>query len=111
MTFLHESFTKVVALCALACSGSLLADSTPPKEGYVPNAETAIKIAVAVWTPIYGEETIKSEKPYRATLKDGIWTVQGLMPDNPLNTPMFGGVAYIEIAKSDGKILLVEHGE
>src|SRR5262249_7899264 len=33
-----------------------------PKEGYVPDAATAIKIAEAVWIPIYGEETLKNEK-------------------------------------------------
>lgn len=40
-----------------------------PKEGYVPDKETAIAIAVAVWKPIYGEEIINSKKPYRACLQ------------------------------------------
>ena len=30
-----------------------------PKEGYVPDAETAIAIAVAVWNPIYGKDKIE----------------------------------------------------
>ena len=43
----------------------------PPKDGYVPDADTAIKIAVVVWSRIYGEREIAAEKPYRATLKHG----------------------------------------
>jgi hypothetical protein len=62
-----------------------------PKEGYVPNAEVAIKIAVAVWEPIYGAEAVAREKPYRATLKEGVWTVQGSLPRNVL-----GGTALAE---------------
>jgi NTF2 fold immunity protein len=51
-------------------------DSYVPKDGYVPNKDVAIKIAVAVWEPIYGEETIAQEKPFRAKLVDGVWTVK-----------------------------------
>ncbi len=32
-----------------------------PREGYVPNAQTAIAVAVAVWSPIYGANKIKNE--------------------------------------------------
>lgn len=36
-----------------------------PREGYVPNKETAIKIAEAIWLPIYGNK-IYNSKPFRA---------------------------------------------
>ena len=77
-----------------------------PKEGYVPDEETAIQIAVAVWMPIYGEKQIEGEKPYRAKLNNGIWTVEGTLPDE-----WVGGVAVVEIAKEDGRILRVSHGK
>jgi hypothetical protein len=84
----------------------------PPKDGYVPDADTAIKIAVVVWSRIYGEREIAAEKPYRATLKHGVWTVQGSMPEEASKKPTaVGGVAYAEIAKADGRILLIGHGE
>jgi hypothetical protein len=84
----------------------------PPKDGYVPDADTAIKIAVVVWSRIYGEREIAAEKPYHASLKDGIWTVQGSMPKEVSEKPTaVGGVAYAEIAKTDGRILLIGHGE
>ncbi|MEO8206301.1 MAG: NTF2 fold immunity protein [Chthoniobacterales bacterium] len=60
-----------------------------PKAGYVPDSQTAIAIAVAVWNPIYGKKQIGNEKPYNAVLKDGVWTVTGSMPK-----PMLGGGGY-----------------
>ena len=38
-----------------------------PKEGYVPDAKTAIKIAVAVWEVIYGEKILKGKNPLPPT--------------------------------------------
>ncbi len=75
-----------------------------PKEGYVPDAATAIKIAEAVWTPIYGEETLKREKPFTARLAGGVWIVQGTLPEG-----WKGGTAYAEISKETGRILNVTH--
>ena len=66
----------------------------------------AITIAVAVWIPIYGADTIENEKPVTATLSNGIWTVQGSLPKT-----MLGGVALAEISKEDGTILRVTHGK
>ncbi|PIS47402.1 MAG: hypothetical protein COT17_03605 [Elusimicrobia bacterium CG08_land_8_20_14_0_20_51_18] len=77
-----------------------------PKDGCVPNEEAAVKIAVAVWIPIYGEEQIEKEKPYKATLKNGIWHVNGSLPE-----VMVGGVAEAEISKEDGRILRISHGK
>ena len=77
-----------------------------PDGGYVPDAATAIAIAVAVWNPIYGEEQIDREKPFTARLESGVWTVSGSLPKG-----MLGGVAEAEIAKDDGRILRVSHGK
>jgi NTF2 fold immunity protein len=73
---------------------------------YVPNKETAIKIAEAIWLPIYGNE-IYEDTPFVATLKhSSVWVVQG-----SLNYYTEGGVPHIEIRKSDCKILKVTHGK
>ena|SRR6266568_2940457 len=91
---------------------TVVANSSTPKDGYVPDADTAVKIAVAVWSRVYGERQISAEKPYRATLRDGVWTVQGSLPENEHGAPEFvGGVAYAEIAQKDGCILSIGHGE
>ena len=78
---------------------------------YVPNEETAKKIAEAIWLPIYGEEVLK-QKPYRAELVNDIWIVKGSLYIPPYENPKYfrGGTAYIEIQKKDCKVLRVTHG-
>lgn len=76
---------------------------------YVPNADTAIKIAEAIWLPIYGDD-ILTQKPFISELKEGIWYVRGSLVELP-NEKMVGGVAYIEIRQSDCKILKVTHSK
>jgi hypothetical protein len=77
-----------------------------PKEGYVPNAETAVKVAEAVLSPVYGKAKIASERPFVAKLRGGVWRVEGTM-----HTTGHGGVALVEISKSDGQILRMTHGK
>ena len=59
--------STLVAVLAVAAA-EITKHSAKPKDGFVPDAKTAIKIAVAVWEPIYGEKEIAREKPYRARL-------------------------------------------
>ena len=77
-----------------------------PQEGYVPNEEAAIKIAVAVWEPIYGSKKIKSEKPYKAKLENGVWFVSG-----SLKSGWKGGVAEIEICQTTAQVIRLSHGK
>lgn len=69
----------------------------------VPDDMTAMKIAEAIWLPIYGSK-IYQEKPYTASLKDSIWIVEGTLPKGS-----DGGTAYIQIQKKDCKVLMVTH--
>ena len=86
--------------------------SVKPKDGFVPDAKAAIKIAVAIWEPIYGEAEIAAEKPYQARLDtNGVWTVEGSLPKSWLGNPVKGGVAIAEIAKDDARVLRVSHGK
>ncbi len=84
--------------------------SYKPKDGYVPDALTAVKIAEAVLVPIYGEKVINEEKPLKAALKDGVWIVEGTL-HCPEGNRCPGGVVIIEISKDDGRILRVSHGK
>ena len=100
----------LISFLAVSCL-TLQGDQTQyhnykPEEGYVSNEETAIKIAVAVWIPIYGEEEIENQKPYNAVLINEVWHVTGSLPEGWL-----GGFAEAEIAKDDGRILRISHGE
>ncbi len=76
-----------------------------PRQGFVPDQATAIRIAVAVWEPIYGRENIARQAPYTARLAGETWEVEGSLPPNA-----DGGVALARISKADGRILRVSHG-
>jgi hypothetical protein len=75
-----------------------------PEKGYVPDAQAAIKIAVAILAPIYGEENIQNERPFRAALKNGVWMVTGTLPKN-----VTGGSAVASISKDTGCVLGMTH--
>src|SRR5437867_11730359 len=64
-----------------------------PPQGFVPDSATAVRIAVAVWIPIYGAQQISSEKPFVAKLQNGVWTVTGSLPPAPPGMMMVGGTA------------------
>jgi hypothetical protein len=104
---------RVLVIALAMVSPVLLAQTTwnsyKPPAGYVPDEATAIKIAVAVWEPIYGADKIAGEKPYHAELHAGVWTVTGSMPPPPPR--MSGGVAIAEISKDDGHIIRIAHGK
>jgi hypothetical protein len=84
--------------------------SYKPESGYVPDAATAISVAEAVLTPIYGKQTVDEEKPFSAELKDGVWTVEGTLQCSEGQTCK-GGVAAIDISKDAGTVLRVSHGQ
>ena len=99
---------KILCIALLLTSLAFAQDkhSYVPRNGFVPDEKTAIRIAEAVWAPIYGEEQVAKERPFKAHLKGGIWTVEGTLP-----TGRDGGVAVAEIRKADGKIIRVSHGK
>jgi len=88
-------------------NSTVLADNSKhtvaPEHGYVPDEKTAIKIAEAIWLPIYGEGIYK-KKPFVAKLQGEIWVIQGSLPSH-----MLGGVPTAEISKKTGEILRVSH--
>jgi hypothetical protein len=98
----EEMKYALVLLCAIFClSSNVMADnhSYVPDAGFVPDERTATQIAEAVLTPIYGAEAVKQERPFTASLKDGVWTVVGSLPRGAV-----GGVSLVEIASKDGRI-------
>jgi len=72
-----------------------------------------VRIAVAVWIPLYGESEIKAQQPFVATLKDSVWTVTA----TPHATTYLllggrvieGGTPLAKIAQSDARILASEY--
>ena len=89
----------------------------PPKEGWVPDQETAIAIGVAVAKRAFGEDLVMSEAPFTSSLERGTWVVTGTLPkpgaeDKDGNVVLFvkGGTFEVHLRRSDGKIVKVTHG-
>ena len=71
--------------------------------GYVQDAQVAARIAVSVWSSLYGEYIPHEKPPIKVTLKnDSIWIVQGTLLPN-----YEGGTPYIELSKNNGTIYKV----
>src|SRR5262249_54061347 len=75
---------------------------TLPRDGVVRDSETAIRIAEAIWSPLYGADLIERQKPLKAELKyHVVWIVSGSTTkqgEEPLSA---------FILKADGRILAV----
>lgn len=99
----------VASVLLIAC---FLSAQWLPK-AVVPDSETAVKIAEAVLIPVYGKQKIESERPFNAKLKNNIWTVSGTLhcPDGHggITTHCFGGVAVVQLSKTNGRILSIVH--
>src|SRR5712671_5102270 len=106
---LHKALRAIVAASLLVFSNALAQQPAPhsfkPKAGFVPDQITALKIAEAVWLPIYGAE-IYNKRPFTAKLKGDVWIVEGTLPKD-----MVGGVPLAEISRVDGRVIRVSHGQ
>jgi len=81
----------------------ILQNPALPKAGVVPDAETAQRIAEAVWIPLFGEEAVASQKPFNTELHFNIWIVTGSAPPE---TAM-----YIFMLQTDGRVFSVHKGK
>jgi hypothetical protein len=74
-------------------------------EGFVPDETTAIAIAELVLTPVYGKQTVTSERPFRALVGGKVWTIKGsVLCDGPPGSICPGGAAEVQISKSTGQV-------
>jgi NTF2 fold immunity protein of polymorphic toxin system component len=107
--------TSLLVFSLLLLSPFLAFQGYKPKAGYVPDSVTAVKIAEAVLIPVYGEKQVTSERPFHASLKDGVWFVDGTLhcpgPPAGRTDKCDGGVAMVQISKEDGRILTMGHGK
>jgi hypothetical protein len=73
-----------------------------PKEGYVPDKETAIKIAEVVLFRLYGEQNIIAQRPYVSVEDENIWWVCGTVHSE------LGSEFKIAISKQTAAVLYLE---
>lgn len=71
-----------------------------PKEGLVPDKETAIQIAEVVLFRLYGKEDIIHQRPYVVKEEDYVWWISGTLKGNEL-----GRTFSIAISKQTAAVL------
>ena len=105
--------SAILLLAAAAVCQS--AASYKPTSGFVPDSKTAVAVAEAVLIPVYGKEHVESERPFTATLKRDVWTIEGTLycldTKGAKIADCDGGVAVVKISKSDGRVLYMLHGQ
>ena len=102
-------------ICGIAIS--TWAAEPPHPQGtnavFVPDQATAIAIAEAILTPIYGATKVKNERPYKAKITNGVWTVRGTMYVPfymlPFKKYRKGGAAVARISEKSGEIIEAYH--
>ena len=78
-----------------------------PPNGYVPDKKTALRVAEAILTAVYGEQKVASERPLKISLvEDGAWLIWGT-----LDRRYLGGTAVIKLSKQTGRVLFLSHGQ
>ncbi|MDA3842813.1 MAG: YbbC/YhhH family protein [Candidatus Kapabacteria bacterium] len=84
-------------------------DKINPNRSYVPDKETASKIAEIILLSVYGEQ-VNKQKPFKVTCEnDSVWSINGVLPEPKEGYMNIGGVAHIRIRKKDCKILECYH--
>jgi hypothetical protein len=68
-----RKFAKFAFTAFLATT--CIASGVTPKNGYVPDETTAIRIAEAVLESILTKDQLDRSHPFKAELHDGVWTV------------------------------------
>ena len=95
-----------VSLVLISASHGGTGKSPLPEKGIIPDEVTAVKVAEAVFQPIFGADETTQYLPYHAQLKDGIWTVYGTLKPGSR-----GGTPQMNIQKKDGKVVEVWHSQ
>lgn len=81
-------------------------DLVQPRRGIISTAKTASAVALAYLVPIYGRENINRQLPLRATLRDEMWTVEGVLPPGSI-----GGNALIILCQRNGAVVRMIHSK
>jgi hypothetical protein len=85
------ALTFLVAMVA-ARGQQETAHSYTPRAEFAPDSATAVRTALAVLAPLYGQRQLEAEHPYVAHLSGEVWTVTGSAPAGAR-----GGVVFIQL--------------
>lgn len=105
---IKQNFLFPIVLLAFLCGAVATAGKRPilPPAGVIPDEVTAVRVGLAVFPPVFGEEEVNKYLPYHAVQKDEIWTVYGTIKHSSR-----GGTPMMRIRKMDGQVLEVWHSQ
>lgn len=97
------------SLYLVVCVSAFATESSNwfPKDGVIPDEDTAGKVAYIILDRIYGVESINKQRPFEILGDEEKWVVKGVLHGRYT----VGGVAEIELSKKDGRVLMVTHGK
>ena len=105
---------SLLALLLVPCvaTAQVTQQLATPSHGFAPDSATAVRIAVAVWIPLYGEQAVMAKQPFIARLQDGVWTVTTSPSSQASSLIILNGAAgsvvlVAAIAQRDARILHV----
>jgi hypothetical protein len=101
----------VMSVASSALCQTMQSATTPVK---VTDAATAVNLAEKTLGKVYGKRIINSERPFNATLSDGVWHVTGTLyckdkKGNLITNACVGGVAMADIRQTDGRVMRTGH--
>lgn len=102
------SVIRILLIFILSMGTSVAgAASVLPAKGVLTTEESAIKVAETILVNIYGEKVLE-QRPFKAKLEEDVWKIAGTF-HCPQDVGCKGGVARIELNKSDAKVKSVIH--
>jgi hypothetical protein len=109
---MKTAFVTTVLAIAMALPALCQTTGTTPVK--VPDPATAVSLVEKALTKVYGKKVIESERPFKASLSDGVWHVTGTLyckdeKGNVVKDVCAGGVAMADIRQSDGRVLRTGH--
>jgi hypothetical protein len=90
------------AIIVMLTSASF-AQAPMPKNGFVPDKETAVRVVEAILPSICGNGCADRNRPFEAKLENGVWTVYG-NPPRP-SGQRGGGMIEVRIDQQTGAVL------
>jgi len=100
-----------IAVVLSALGQTVQSAITPVK---VPDSATAVGLAETALAKVYGKKHMESERPFTASLSDGVWHVSGTLyckdkKGNVITDACVGGVAMADIRQRDGRVMRTGH--
>jgi hypothetical protein len=111
---MNRSICTTTLSTAMAIGAAVAQQANNAAPAAVLDEATAVQIAEKALARVYGKKKVASERPFTATLRNGIWYVGGTLyckdeHGKRIVGACIGGVAMADVRQSDGRVLKATH--